>query len=108
VPTRAADYAVQVLLDLSGPNTVQYAQWVDSFKLAASEVSLSWAPSDSLSIDIFDTQGQLEQLQSLGALAIDNSSVIAVISDEQGYKALSGFASNAQVRPILFAPSSPA
>jgi hypothetical protein len=103
----ASTYVLQAILPLSsGSNEAQYAQWKDAIKLATSEVSTSWAPSDSLQVDFLDYGGNIKTLQNLGAAAMINSTVIAVLTDEQGGRALSTFASSFKVRTPQLTPSS--
>jgi hypothetical protein len=97
-PAFAVDYSVQAILPLSGPNGEQFEQWGKAIKMAASEVSATWTPTNSLQVDILDSYGDLRRLQSMAAAAVVNNSVVAVLTDEQGAAGLSGFASSFHVR----------
>jgi hypothetical protein len=105
LPSRSiqASYSIQAILPLSQTDDPDhFAQWAKAAKLAAAQVSASWAPSNSLYVDVLDYLNDELTLQMIGSAAMLNSSVLGVISDELGSRMLSGSAANFDVCTLTF------
>lgn len=73
-------YIIQAFLPLNGTNPSQTRQWESMLRLAADQVSASWASSgDSLVVDVFDFGTNDAKALALASQAGQNSSVLALL-----------------------------
>lgn len=93
----SANYAIQAYLPLTGPDALKYQQWASAMRFSATSASALLSP-DTISVDVYDYAGNVQVLGTLGANAMSNSSVIAVLADEVATNVFAPFAAAASVR----------
>ena len=78
-PCLATDYTIQAILPISGTSGARYQQWASAARIAAAQVSASWAPNDALFVDVIDSKGNAIYAIQAAIDAGRNASVHAVI-----------------------------